>query len=140
MVQPPTRFSVRALMLAVVLVGLLFGLRRHAALQHYHAVADLRQLGAQLDISERRSAVAWFVGATAQVHDVQFLGPEIGDEDIDSIVQKALKLRGLRRMSFTETSLSRQGEAQLRSCLDGVEITVWRPVLTPPTLPTPQIR
>ena len=127
-------------MLAVVLVGLLLGLRRHAVQQHQQGVADLTQLGAQLERSENPSTLAWILGATSQVHGVHFLGPEIGDEDVDEIAQAALKLRGMKQMSFAESSLSRQGEAELRSHLDGVEITVWTPVMTPPVLPTPQIR
>jgi hypothetical protein len=129
------RFSLRSIALLLVPICLLFGLRANAIQRQQRALAQLRDLGAQLRLSETQSAVHWLLGAPTEVTEVHFLGPRAGDDNINDLVQVVSHLPSLKRMTFTETRISRQGEQQLRSRLTGVRIEVFTPILAPPVLP-----
>jgi hypothetical protein len=130
------RFSLRSLMCVILLIGLLFGLRGYLIQRQERAIADLRKLGAQLQSAQNKSPAAWIWGTTSEVKGVHFLGPDVGDEDVNEIAQSVLQLGGVNRITFAESRISQRGEAQLRSRLERVEIEVWTPILAPPALPT----
>jgi hypothetical protein len=126
------RFTLRSFVLVIVLICLVFGLRASTIQRQQRALAHLKKLGAQLQLSEGSSSAAWLLGATSDVREVHFLGPRVGNENLKDIVHAASQLRGLNRMTFTETRISRRGEHQLRSRLEDVEVEVFTPVLAPP--------
>ena len=132
MSRPWTRFSVRSVLLLVALACVYLGfISRHVQRQK-EAEADLRRLGAQLELSQGKlTAVTWFSGDTTSVREVHFLGPNVGDETIDTIVKAASWLPELERMTFTETRVSGTGTRELKSNLPNLEIKVFMPVLAP---------
>lgn len=124
-------------MLVILLFGGFLALRVNAIHRQDRASDDLKKLGAQLQLTDtdNGSTTAWLLGRTSKVSAVHFLGPGVGDEHIDEIVNAGLDLRGLKRMTFAESRISRDGELELKSRLANVEIDVLTPILAPPISP-----
>lgn len=126
-----TRFSIRSALIVVTLSCVFLGLRTNRIQRQKQATADLQKLGAQLQRTDGEASAAWLLGPPSDVREVYFLGPAIGDETIEDIVQAASRLSGVERMVFAETRISQKGEQQLKSRLTDVEVEVFTPVLAP---------
>ena len=127
-----TRFSFRSLLLVVALAGVYFGFNARSLQREKEASADLRHLGGQLELSQNEStALTWLRGDIGRVKGVHYLGPNVGDENIETIVEAASKLPKLDNLTFMETRISGAGEHALKSKLPNLDIKVITPVLAP---------
>jgi hypothetical protein len=133
MPRPRVRFQLRSLLLFIVLLSLFLGRRNYVNQREQRIGSSLQEMGAQIRVSEHPSLSAWLLGPAREVQEVHFLGPRMGDEHVESVARTAAQLSGLRRMTFAETRISRQGEHELRERLPRVEITIFTPVLSPPS-------
>ncbi len=123
------RVSIRSVLLFMAVVGVLFGLRTRTIQRQNRAVNILRAFGGQLD-SPPATLSAWVTGISRSIDEVYFLGPRMGDEAIEDIIEASLVL-DLNRIALTETRISRTGEQKLRTSLPHVAIEIVTPVLVP---------
>ena len=72
---------------------------------------------------------AWFTGIPP-IDELIFLGPKVGDESIDDIIN-ASTILDLNRITFMETRISQQGQQSLRTQLSNVELEFITPILVP---------
>ena len=127
------RFSLGSMLLLVGFVGVVAGLRAQANSRNSQAIMTLRDLGGQLDLPPS-SLSSWLIGSSTPLEEVSFLGPQVGDEAIDDIIE-ANSVLNVNRLVFTETRLSTNGEQLLRRKLPSVEIEVITPVFVPINAP-----
>ena len=123
------RFNIRSILLFIAIVGVLFGLRTRTIQRQNRAVNILREFGGQLD-SPSTTLSAWVTGISTSIGEVYLLGPQVGDEAIEDIIEASIVL-DLNLITFTETRISQRGEQKLRTDLPRVEIKVVTPVLVP---------
>ncbi len=122
------RLSLRFMMLSIAILCVLAGLRTRIVERQTRAVNVLQQLGGQLD-KPPMTMSAWFTGIPP-IDELIFLGPKVGDESIDDIIN-ASTILDLNRITFMETRISQQGQQSLRTQLSNVELEFITPILVP---------
>ena len=133
-----TRFGVRTLMLLMAMACIYLGITAHTVQRRKEASAELTQLGGQLELTGHESTLFdWLSVGNVPVKGVHYLGPQVGDENVEAIVAAASKLPELDYMTFTETRISPTGEHALKTGLPELDIKVITPILAPSS-PLPQ--
>ncbi len=112
--------------LAVLLGGLAYRGKRQQA-----SIRTLRELGGQLEYPDQTLA-NWIHGMS--IDNLQFLGPKVGDESIDTI-KAASSTLNLKRITFVETRISNDGLHDLQAHLPNVQI---KSVMPMQGLPRPE--
>jgi hypothetical protein len=128
-------YSLRAMMLMVTCLAMLLGWQVCWWRQAKAARIQVERMGGQ--IRTKASDGTWldqlpdFCRPPRSVMEVYFLGPHVGDEQVDDLADALTKLQDVEFVSFVETSLTATGEATLRERLPHVVIRRTFPVLTP---------
>ena len=112
------KLSLRLLMLIVAAFAIALGLLSYRIRTQQTAVQLLRDFGAQLEVPAI-DAATWVNGMS--IDSVQFLGPQVGDEDIDQVGSASAAL-GIKRITFFETRVTPDGVHQLQADLPSAEI------------------
>ncbi len=129
------RFSLRGLILGVTLLAVWLGVQFQRAREQQRLLSAVRQMGGHVTVGPERPVWQRLLfpslnnGFRKPVREVHFLGPDVGDEDLDELVDVLQGLRGLREVTLVETSVSHEGETTLQRRLPGVHIRRVRPVL-----------
>lgn len=104
------------------------------------AIAGIEALGGQVRTSEARPTLfertVGLLGSPSRgaVTEVHFLGPNVGDANLDDLALHAAELTGLEKLTFIETSVTDAGAERLRQRLPGVEVKLVMPLLAPPLM------
>lgn len=123
------RVSLRCLLLMVALGCVTAGLRTRVVQRQRSAVKLVNELGGQLE-NAPLTLSTWLAGSGPVVEELSFLGPKLGDESIDGVVNAARVLEP-KLITFMETRITPAGARRLRNELSQVEIEVFTPVLSP---------
>ena len=105
-------------MLLVAASAIALGFLSYRIRTQQASVQALRDIGGQLEIPTI-DAATWVMGMS--IRSVQFLGPEVGDEDIAPI-SSASAVLGVKRITFFETRVTADGVHHLQSELPSTEI------------------
>ncbi len=130
------RLTIRFILMFIALLCVLAGLRTRTVERQARAVNALRQLGGQLD-KPTMTVSAWFKGIAPSNDHVTFLGPKMGDESIDDIIDASTVL-DLHGITFMETRISQEGQQTLRTQLSHIEIAFVTLVLAPTDFESPR--
>jgi len=117
------QLSLRWMLLLIGVIAIALGLLSQRIRRQQESIHRLRQLGGQLK-SPAVDPYTWATGVS--VENVQFLGPQVGDEAVAEIGEASAMLR-VKRITLMETSVSQRGLEQLRLHLPEVKIQMVTP-------------
>jgi hypothetical protein len=138
------RYSMRSLLVLITCLCIWVAWERHQVRRQVRAIAGIEALGGQVRTSG--PPPAWFErtfgfgdDAVDRVTEVHFLGPTVGDANLESLAALAQDLNHLEKLTFVETSVTDAGAERLRRRLPAVEVKLVTPVLAPPVLRSPNM-
>ena len=122
------QFRLGTMMLVLTVFVVWLGWQMNRTQRHQAAVISIRQLGGQIRSEPmkpewlRRAPVLRRMVVTESIVEIHFLGPRLGDDDVEQLADVVRQLPSLETLHFVESRVSNAAIDRLRQACPGLSI------------------